>query len=89
MSIVDTPEKYLSNVSRKSYMMKVPTYSVKSSLKLFSCSIHAIYLRSNRAKKQCLMLKPHPPGINTSNFPKRHNDNIFYEKLINELHFWI
>ena len=35
------------------------------------------------------MLKSCLPGINTSIFPKRHYDNILYEKLVYELHVWI
>ena len=35
ISIVDTPENYLSNVDRKSDMIKVRTSSVKSSSTLF------------------------------------------------------
>ena len=29
------------------------------------------------------------PGINTSIFPKQYFENIFTEKLVNELHSWI
>ena len=53
---------------------------------LFSCSIHAMFNRVNRSGKQRLMLNSYLPGINTSNFPKRHYENIFSEKLVNELH---
>ena len=35
------------------------------------------------------MLNSYIPGMNTSLFPKRHNDNIFTEKLVNGLHDWI
>ena len=42
MSIVNTPEKYLSYVDKKYYIRKVCTSSVKSSPTLFSCSIHSI-----------------------------------------------
>ena len=51
MSVVDTPEKDLSNVDGKYYMRKVITSSVNSSSKLFSCSIHSMYNRVNRNKK--------------------------------------
>ena len=47
MSIVDTPEKYLSKVDRKADMKKVRTSSVKSSSTLSSCSIRAMYNRVN------------------------------------------
>ena len=35
------------------------------------------------------MLKSYFPGVNTSIFPKKHYEDIFYEKLVNELHAWI
>ena len=35
------------------------------------------------------MLNSYLPGINTFIFPKRHYDNIFSGKLVNELHYWI
>ena len=57
MSIVDTPEKYLSNVEGKSDMRKVRTSSVKSSSTLFSCSVRAMYNRVNSSQKQHLMFK--------------------------------
>ena len=43
----------------------------------------------NCDKKQRLMLKSYITRINTSIVPKRHYDNICYEKIINELHDWI
>ena len=52
MSIVDIPEKDLSNVDRKSDTRKVRTSSVKSSSTLFSCSIHAMYNRVHCDQKQ-------------------------------------
>ena len=48
MSIFDTPEKYLSNVDRKSDMRKVRTSSVNSSSTLFPFSIRAMYNIVNR-----------------------------------------
>ena len=51
MSIVETLEKDLPNVDKKSDMRKVRTYPVKSSSTLFSCSICEIYYRVNRAQK--------------------------------------
>ena len=80
MSIIDTPEKYLSNVDRKSDLREVRTSSVKSSSTSFSGSIREMYNRVNLAQKQRLMLSLHIPGINTSIFPKRHYDNLFSEK---------
>ena len=74
---------------RKSDMKKVHTSSVKSPSTLFFCSIRATYNRVHRAQNKCLMLKSYLPGINTSNFPKRHYDNILSEKLVNELNAWI
>ena len=35
------------------------------------------------------MLKSYIPGINISVLPKKHYENIFSEKLVNELHSWI
>ena len=61
-------------------MRKLRTSSVKSSSTLFSCSIHAMYNKFNCSQKQRLVLKSYLPGINTSIFPKRHDDNIFSEK---------
>ena len=49
MNIVDTPEKYLSNVDRKSDMRKVRKSSGKSSSTSFSSSINAIHNKFNRA----------------------------------------
>ena len=83
MSIVDTLEKDLSNVDRKSDIRKVHTSSVKSSSTLSSCSIRVIYNIVSRSEKQRLVLKSYLTGINTSIFPKRHYDNIFSEKLVN------
>ena len=68
VSIVGTPEKYLSNVDRKSYMIKVRKSSLNSSSTLFSCPISSIYSRVNCAQKQRLMLKLYIPGINRSIF---------------------
>ena len=61
-------------------MRKVRTSSVKSSSKLFSCSIRTIYNRVKCAQKQRLMLNSYIPGVSTSIFPERHYANIFYEK---------
>ena len=40
-------------------------------------------------QKECLMLNSYTPSINTSIFPKRHNDNIFSQKLVILLNDWI
>ena len=57
-------------------MIKVRTYSVNSSLTLFSCSIRAIYNRVKSDQKQHLVLKSYIPGINSLIGPKRHYDNF-------------
>ena len=88
MSIVDTPEKDLSNVDRKYDMRKVRTSSVNSSSTFFS-TIRAMYNIVNCDQKQRLVLKSYITGINPLIYPKRHYDNIFTEKLVNELHDWI
>ena len=85
MIIVDIPEKNLSNVDPKSDMIKVCTSSVKSSSTFF-CIICEMHNRVNCDQKQCLMLKSYLSENNTSIFPKRHSNNIFSEKLVNELH---
>ena len=79
MSIFDTPEKYLSNVDRKSGMVKVRIPSGKSSSVLFSCSIFAMYNKVNCDQKQPPMLKSYLPGINKSIFAKKRC-NIFFSK---------
>ena len=48
-----------------------------------------MYNTFNCSQKQHLMLNSYLPGINTLTFPKRHYDNIFSEKLVNELNDWI
>ena len=35
------------------------------------------------------MLKSYIPGINTTILPKKYDEKIFYEILVNELHAWI
>ena len=57
MIVVNTLEKYLSNFDGKSDMGKLRTSSVKSSSKLFSCSICAMYKKVNRAQKQQITFK--------------------------------
>ena len=51
ISTVDTHEKGLSNVDRKSDMRKVRISSVNSSSKLFYFSIGAMYTKLNHAKR--------------------------------------
>ena len=48
-----------------------------------------MYDRVHIYQNQHLMLKSYIPAINKSIFPKEHYENIFSEKLINELHAWI
>ena len=40
------------------------------------------------AQNKCLVLTSYIPAINKSIFPKKHYENIFSKKLINELHAW-
>ena len=67
-------------------MRKVRTSLVNSLSILFSCSLRAMYNRVNCTKKQHLMLKSYPPGINTWVFLNRYYNNILDGKLVNELH---
>ena len=48
-----------------------------------------MYNRVHFAQNKRLMLKSFIPAINTTIFIKKHYENIFSEKLINELHAWI
>ena len=89
MSIVDTPEKYVSNFDSKLDKIKVRISSMKSPSTLFSFPIRAMYNRVYCDQNRRLILKSYIPAINTSIFPKKHYKNIFSEKLINELHNWI
>ena len=89
MSIVDTPEKDVSNVDRKVYKRKIRTSLIKSSSTLFSFSVRSIYNIVHNAQNQRLVLKSFIPAINASIFPLKYYENIFSEKLINELHAWI
>ena len=45
-----------------------------------------MYNRVHRAQSKRLILKSYINGINTSILPKKHNENMFFEKLFNELH---
>ena len=86
MSIVGTPEGDLSHINWKYDKRKLRTSSVKSSSKLFSCSVHAIYNRVKIMQKKRLMLKSYISGNNSFICPMRHYENPFSEKLVNELH---
>ena len=57
MSIVDTPEKGVSNVDMKLYKIKICTSLINSSSTLFSCSIREIYNIFHLAQNERLMLK--------------------------------
>ena len=48
-----------------------------------------MYNRVHCAQNQRLVLKSFILSINTSIFPMKHYEDIFSEKLINELHAWI
>ena len=89
IGIVETPEKGVSNVDRKLDKRKLRTSLIKSSSTLFSCSISALYNIFHRAQNKRLMMKSYIRSINTSILLKKHYENIFSEKLINELHAWI
>ena len=67
-SIVDTPEKDVSNVDRKADKRKIRTLLIQSSSTLFSCLICAMYNKGHCAQNQHLMLKSFIPAINTSIF---------------------
>ena len=81
-SIVNTPGKDSSKVDGKSDTIKVQTYLIKSSSKLFYFSIRVIYNRVNWAQKQYLVLKSFIPGISSLIGPKRNYD-FFSEKIVN------
>ena len=76
-SIVNTPEKDVSNVDRKVDKRKIHTSLIKSSSTLFSCSIRTMYNRVHRVPNKCLMLKSFIPSINTSFFPKKYYEISF------------
>ena len=63
MSIVDIHEKDVSNVYRKLDKRKIRTLLIKSSSKLFSCSIRAMYNRVHSAQNLCLVLKSFIPQV--------------------------
>ena len=79
----------LSKVDRKLDTIKVCTASINSSSTLLYCSIIAMYNRFHRDQIKHLTLKSYLTGMNTSNFPKKNDENILDEKLVNQLHAWI
>ena len=85
MHIVDTPKKDVSNFDKKLDKRKLRKSSIKSSSTLFSCLVCAMHNISHCSKKS-LMFKSYIPGVNTSILPKKHYKNIFYERIVNELH---
>ena len=81
MSIVDTPEKYVSNVDRKVDKRKMRTSLINSSWTLFYCSIRVMYNRVHRSQNKCLMLNSFIPAINTPIFPKNIMKISFLKKI--------
>ena len=70
-------------------MRKVRKFSIKSLSTLFSCSIRVMYNRFHCDQNERFMLEAYIPGINASILPKKHDENLFSEKLVNKLHAWI
>ena len=89
ISIVDTPKKDISTIDRKSEKRKIRTSSVESSPALFYSSIWAMYNIFYRAQNKHLMLKSFILKIGICILTKKNDENIFSEKLVNELHSWI
>ena len=69
MSIVDIPEKHVSNVDIKVDKRKIRASLIKSSSELFSCSIRSVCNRVRSDRNQRLVLKSFIPATNTSIFP--------------------
>ena len=69
-------------------MRKLRASSVELSSTLFSCSIRTMHNIINIALKQLLGSESYLPGINTSIYPKKHHDNSFDKKQVNELYDW-
>ena len=65
MSIVDIPEKDVSNFDSKLDKIKVRTSSIKSSSTIIYCSIRAIHNKFHRAQNKRLMLKSFISAIST------------------------
>ena len=89
MSTFYTPEKYVSNVDRNADMRKILTSFIKSSSTLFivqyvQCIIEFNVLKINVSCWSHLLLKS-----THQFFPGKNQENIYSEKLINELHAWI
>ena len=85
MSIVDNHKNFEGKYDRS----KVRTSSVNLSSTLFSCSIHAMYNRLNRANKQHIMFKSNITGMNSLIVPKRHYYIFSSENIVNEFNIWI
>ena len=83
LSIVETPEMYVSNVNRNEYKRKICTSLIKSSSTLFSVSIEFIVLKINVLCWGHLFLQ----SIHQIFLP--YYENIFSEKRFNKLHAWI
>ena len=86
MSIVDNPEKNVSTFNRKIDKRKIGTSSIMSSSALFYFLVHVIYNIVHYDQNKHIMLESYINGINTSILLKKHYENIFSEKLVNELH---
>ena len=70
-------------------MRKLCTSSVKSSSTLFIVEYVQFIIDLIILKKQRLTLKSYIPGINPLIYPKRHDENLFSEKLVNKWHDWM
>ena len=81
MSILDTPEKTVSNIDWEADKRKICTSLIKSSSKIFSCLIRAIYNRVHCAQNKRLMLKSFIPAINTSIVPKKYMKISFLKNV--------
>ena len=77
MIIVDTSEKYFSDVESKTDTRKVCISSVKLPSTLFLCLLLTTYNRLHHAQKQHLMLKSYIPGIYSLIGLKRHYYTFF------------
>ena len=48
-----------------------------------------MYNRVHSYQYKCFMLKSYTTGMNTSILLRKHYEDTFSEKLVNELHYWI
>ena len=85
ISIVDTPEKDVSNVDSKVDKRKVRTFSIKSSSTLLSYLERAMHNIVHCAQNQRLVLNSFIPAINTSIFPKE----ILWKYIFWKTYHWI